>query len=262
MGDLPTLCLANLIVDNYLNDDFNLVVIEGAPRIGKSAYAYKSMNEALDFLKGIKGRDVIERFWGWHPKQVSDRLLEIDKRIPCYNWDDAGVWLFALDFQDPLLKAIQRYFNLIGTDINTVLMTTPHVSYILKKIGNMPGMIKVRIIKTQDSHSDQPSKRFARRAIGYSKFTLPDDVKKRTIKKWIDDYSCKFPDDIYQYYLPIRSDYNRQAKLKIREEMMIKIQREEEKQRQLELQEEEIKIEKKRIEEKISKKRGRPKKTT
>ena len=151
MPELPTLALARKICRNYIRDDFNLVIIYGPPRIGKSAYAIKVMGQVLTYLTGenIYEPRTCQKYLGWDPRENVNRWLELYKRIPVYTWDDAGYWLFSLNWTDPLLIAVQQYMNVVGTDMNTLILTTPDPTWILSKIANMPGTIKLNIIKRQ-----------------------------------------------------------------------------------------------------------------
>lgn len=215
----PGLSLARRIVRAYLKDDFILAIIYGPLRMGKSAYSYKVMNEVYQYLWDIQGLEVIKRFMGWHPEENVANWLSLDERIPCFTWDDAGYWLNSLNWNDPLLIAVQQYMNVVGTDMNALLLTTPDPTWILSKIRTMPGTFRVKIIKRLGGRSDAPSVLYARRAIGYEPYRSPDLKKTGVNKRFLDDFSCRFPDDVYEYYFPKRKEYARQAKLRILDEL-------------------------------------------
>jgi len=222
MADLPTLALARKICRNYMNDDFSLIIIYGPPRIGKSAYAIKVMGQVLDYLKGqdIYDPGVCQKYLGWDPRENVDRWLDIYKRIPVFTWDDAGYWLFSLNWTDPLLITVQQYMNVVGTDMNTLILTTPDPSWILSKIANMPGTIRVNIIK-RDGGREFDSVRFARRAIAYKPWKYPDGKGGGVNKVLEDEFSCKLPDPFYsEWYKPIREKYAYDAKLAMKEELI------------------------------------------
>ena len=83
------------------------------------AYAMKVLGQVYDYLKGRPlSVDLVDNYVGFHPAEVVDAWFDIDNRIPMYVWDDAGYWLFSLQWHDPLLIAVQRYMNVIGTDMN------------------------------------------------------------------------------------------------------------------------------------------------
>lgn len=224
MAPLPTLALARLICDAFYRDDFLLVIIYGNLRMGKSAYAMKVLGQVYDYIKGRPlSIDLIDRYLGWSPSEVINDWMEIKKRIPMYIWDDAGYWLFSMMWHDPILIAIQKYMNVIGTDMNTLVLTTPDPTWILSKVVNMPGTIRVKIIKRYSSHLNAPSDLYARQARGYKPYRSPDLKKTGVNRILTDDFSCHIPDEIYAFYQPKREHYAQMAKLNIRDTMMAKV---------------------------------------
>ena len=223
MPELPTLALARKICRNYRNDDFNLVIIYGPPRMGKSAYAIKVMGQVLEYLTGedIYDPHICQKYLGWDPHENVDRWLDIYKRIPVFTWDDAGYWLFSLNWTDPLLIAVQQYMNVVGTDMNTLILTTPDPTWILSKIANMPGTIKVNIIKRRGGEEDNDSNRFSRIATSYKPWKYPDGKGGGVNKVMVDEFSCKLPDPFYsEWYKPTREGYAHNAKLAMKSELL------------------------------------------
>jgi len=180
----------------------------------------KVLGQVYEYLWGepLSPR-LIDKYMGWHPLEISKAWLSIEKKIPMYIWDDAGMWLFSLEWNDPLLKAIQKYMNAIGTDMACLIMTTPDPSYILTKIRKLPGMIRVKIIPTKSRYSESPAEAYARRAIGYQPRYLPDLRKYYMRKLFRDEFNALLPDEIHDYYLPIRRKYTQLAKQRIWEEI-------------------------------------------
>ncbi len=222
MPELPTLALARKICRNYRNDDFSLVIICGPPRIGKSAYAIKVMGQVIEYFHGqdIYDPKVCRKYLGWDPEENVDRWMDIKKRIPCYTWDDAGYWLFSLNWTDPLLITVQQYMNVVGTDINTLILTTPDPTWILSKIANMPGTIRMNIIKSRGGE-DCDSVLFARRAVGYKPWKYPDLKAGGVNKIMEDEFSCKLPDPFYSdWYKPTRMTYAEAAKVAMKNELI------------------------------------------
>jgi hypothetical protein len=223
MPEIPTLALARLIVRSYLNDDFHPIIVYGDLRIGKSSYAMKALQQALDYLgmlrKGKLTSDILRRFMGWKPSEVVDVWLEEAERQPCFIWDDAGYWLHSLNWTDPVLISILQYMNVVGTDYNILVFTTPDPTWILSKIANMTGMLRIKIVKRSGSllmQDSQDYRKFARKAIGYKPWKSPDLKRGGVNKTLLDEFSCKLPQDIYDYYQPERLKYAREAKIAIR----------------------------------------------
>jgi len=214
-----------------MRDDFNLVIISGPPRIGKSAYAIKVMAQVVMYLKGqdifeiTKGEKarapICQRYLGWDPHENVDRWLDIFKRIPVFTWDDAGYWLFSLNWTDPLLIAVQQYMNVVGTDMNTLILTTPDPTWILSKIANMPGTLKINITKRRGGELDNDSNLFSRRAIAYKPWKYPDGKGGGVNKVMVDEFSCKLPEPFYsEWYKPTREAYAYEAKMAMKKELL------------------------------------------
>jgi hypothetical protein len=232
-GDEPTSELARLIINAWFNDDFILAIIYGTPRIGKSAYALKVMHQVYDYLKGYSALETFRRYMGWEPSEVITQWAALEGPIPCYTWDDAGCWLFTLKWSDPLLVEVQRYFNVIGTDIKCVMLTSPTPEWILSKIGSMPGAYWIKITKRDGGTAHlgalPPSKRWAREATAYYPFKTPDLKSRRVRKRFYDLFSCRLAQDLYDEYGPIRQKYARLVREAMKAEMLNKIKAREEK---------------------------------
>lgn len=230
MPNLPSFSLARRIVKAFRYDDFLLVIIHGTQRIGKSAYSIKVMGQVIDYFfgedifkvtgsSGYRRAPICQKYMGWDPDEVVDLWYDLLKRIPNFTWDDAGMWLFSLNWTDPLLIAVQQYMNVVGTDMNCLMLTTPDPTWILSKIAGNPGMIRVEITKRSGGDSDADSVRYSRLARGYRPWKTKD-LKGGGVNKVIEDeYSCKLPDEFYKWYKPTREKYAKVAKQRMREEL-------------------------------------------
>ena len=233
---MPKRCsfaLARWIVDAYRYDDFNLFILHGTPRIGKSTYGIKVMGQVVDYFFGediykitgstadTRRAPICQKYMGWEPTEVVETWINIPEgeRIPMYQWDDAGMWLFSLNWTDPLLISVQQYMNVVGTDMNSLMLTSPDPEWILSKIANMPGTMRIKIIKRDGGGSDADSRLYSRRALGYVPWKYPDLKGGGVNKKLEDDFSCKLPDEFYKWYKPTRERYATLAKLAMRREL-------------------------------------------
>lgn len=231
MPNLPSFALARKIVRAFRVDDFMLLIIYGTPRIGKSAYGIKVMGQVIDYLWGediykLSGNGshvrapICQKYMGWDPEDNVNNWFEIIKRIPGYIWDDAGYWLFSLNWTDPLLISVQQYMNVVGTDMNSLMLTTPDPEWILSKIATMPGTIRIKITKRDGGQGDNDSRIYSRRAVGYVPYKYPDLKKGGVNKILTDEFSCKLPDPFYsKWYKPTREYYAKAAKLAMRAEL-------------------------------------------
>ena len=223
MTKLPKSAMARRIIRNYERDEFNSIIIHGTPRIGKSGYIIKVLRQVFNYLLGKDFDEwkYYKPYFGWDPEENVERWISIEKRIPCFVWDDAGYWLHSLNWTDPLLQAIQKYFNVIGTDINTIILTTPSPSWILSKIAGMPGTLRTKIVKRQGGNRDDPSTLWGRLALTYEPWQTPDMKKHGVNKRFKDVFNCYIPDQIYKEYYPIRRGYAMKAKLAIRDALIV-----------------------------------------
>lgn len=206
--------LAREIVRCHLNGDFRFIIVYGRQRVGKTAYVIKSMNEALNFLYGTNlyktYKEDLSLYMGWHPLDVTNYWLNLVEKIPCYTWDDAGMWLFALDWQDPILQSIIKYLNVVGTDISVLILTTPEIDWVLSKIRKMEEIFKIKIMKARGSKKLAmltDSVRFARLAKAYKPWSYPDGKGGGVNLEFADRFSCKLPQPLYDFYNPIRELY-------------------------------------------------------
>lgn len=218
MPDLPSLSLSRRALKYFFNDGFLPVIIYGELRSGKSAYAIKVLIEILSYLRGFKiTYDKLKQWFGFHPRDVVETWMNNTEKQPCYVWDDAGFWLFSMDWHDPMLIAIQKYLNVIGTDYGCLILTTPDPSWVLSKFSTLHGMIRVKIVHANGSDEDlesnpSDSMKFRRIATGYKPYKSPDFKKTGVNKVFRDEFSCKIPDDIYKDYKPNRDHFAHLAK--------------------------------------------------
>ena len=112
--------------------------------------------------------------------------------------------------------------NVIGTDYNNLVLTTPSASWILSKISKMPGMRRIKIIRNQGRNRDHPKRLHARTAICYQPWISPDLKKHGVNKRFYDKFSCLIPDEIYKVYYPIRAEYSRLAKEAIKTQLNLR----------------------------------------
>lgn len=218
MAPLPSLALAKHIVRNFERDDFELIIITGNLRKGKSSYAMKAVEQAYQYLFGKKQlnfKDYKLGLMGWRTIDVVDDWLNCRKRQPVYIWDDAGYWLHSLNWNDPLMISVSKYFNVVGTDYNTMILTTPSALWVLGKIRQMPEWVRINIVKRDGGRGDSESKMFSRKAKAYKMWRSPDLKRGGVNTYFTDEYSCKLRDDLYAEYKPVRDQYAYEAKLEI-----------------------------------------------
>lgn len=204
---------------NYLfrYDEFQLCITYGGTLgIGKSSYDIQTLGEAYGNpeTQTFNWRKVKPRIWH-PPRQFCNYILKMRSRQKVGMWDDAGLWLFALDWRDPFVISVTKYLNVARTDWGMLILNTPHPRFIVKRIQIFPEVIYCKITKRGGGTIVRKDKtlRKPRIATAYRQWELPD-MKKTGVKKlWVDPFNAIMPNEIYKWYKPIRDRYARIAKI-------------------------------------------------
>lgn len=231
------LALTKKILDAYRNNEFITAIIYGKYGWGKTSYESKVLSEVYCFPNGtINHRlSMYKEYMKFHPINVVNYWFSRDIRGRAFAWDDAGYWLYALDWTDPVLKAISRYLtNLARTDWGCVMMTTPDPRWIIKKVRDMPSMITIRIAKVfadnDPSHvlREDGSKlirrdgtiflrRHIRLATAYEGWVSPSMQRSGVNKLFQDVFDVMMPNHVYTWYKPYRNKFSKLAKKSMKE---------------------------------------------
>lgn len=196
------LVTTRLIQQAFKTDQFVLVIVYGPLRIGKSSYALQVLAELL----GTWDWNVLKNYIGCDPHQVLDRWMTVTKKEIVYVWDDAGLWLHALDWNSPFVRSVGKYLNVAGTDWGGLILTAPLPTWVSRKIRGVPQAITIKIIK-KSGHA--PTMRIAR---AYRWWTHPDMRKTGVKKVYEDDFDIMLPNETYIHYKPFRETFARTAK--------------------------------------------------
>lgn len=200
------------ILDLYNNNEFKIFIIEGDHGFGKSAYGSRLLAEAYHTIKDGQPHpnwdiSLFKDHLGFHPKNVLDLWMGKRKRDMAFLWDDAGLWLNALDYQDPFVKEVGKYLQVARSDWACIIFTCVDRTDIVNKIRSLRHAIVIDISKDGCSEQ-QPHVRTA---------TAITDWRTRGGKEgftyqWQERYNCHVPDGFYNWYLPIRTEYSVMAK--------------------------------------------------
>lgn len=181
---------------------------------GKSTYAIKAGVEVLINVYGISEEEAwirVRELLCFHPKQFFDKLDQIRKtglyRVPFIIWDDAGLWLYALDWNDPFIKSLGKYMNVARSRLASMILTTPSPTWIIKKLRGFPDSVNIKIVKKTGAKGAE----WLRRARAYQQDMLPDTIKYRVHTKFDDHFNCRMPDNFYHWYKPLRDNYEAMA---------------------------------------------------
>ena len=174
-------------------------IVYGPLRYGKTAYAMKTLAQ----IHQTWDPTVLSQYIVYKPIDFLLRIKPLRKKQKqtLLVWEDAGVWLNSMKWNDPLILAISRYLDLIGTDFAGVMFTTPWPSHVIKRVRGLPECITVKIQKPNDN-PDKP-----RIALGYKMWMLPD-LKKSGVKPIFEDrFSALMPNVFYDWYIEERRRY-------------------------------------------------------
>lgn len=198
--------MTDMINHAYYRDEFQLFIVYAPLGYGKSTYAVKVLSELYN-----KDWEKVKDYIVFPPKDFVTKCVEMNKkgqREKAIVWDDAGLWLFALQRNDPFVQAVLKYMNVARTNWGAMILTTPTPSWVTYKMRNFPQHINVKVIKAADDIGRQQRLRFAK---GYRQWTAPDFKHTGVHKIFQDYYDATMPDDFYKWYKPIRDDYAKQA---------------------------------------------------
>jgi len=195
--------LSKMIIDAYNNDELILVVIHGKQGYGKSTYASIVLSQVYGYINEKEsGYDwnITKDYFVFKPRDFLILSRKQNKKNPSCVVDDAGLWLNAMDFTHPLVKATGKFLEVARTKWGAILFTCSDLNQVFSKLRNMPHVYTVRITK-QASGKDKPNRRIATIFEGWRS----EDLKKSGRKtKYIDTFYAHMPDKFYEWYKPER----------------------------------------------------------
>jgi len=203
-----------LVNQAYYQDEMKVFLVYGPLGIGKSAFALKVAKEVYGSYEKVKD------FIVFHPQDFVSRCLsmtEKKQREKLIIWDDAGLWLFYMQYKNPFVQAVMKYLNVARTNWAAILFTTPSPSYVAHKIRNFPQNISIKIIKQA---SDQDHAKRPRLAKAYRSWVAPDFRHQGVRLIYMDKFSALLPNDFYfDWYKPLRDSYALAAGLNMKEQL-------------------------------------------
>jgi len=214
--------LSEMIEEAYRSDEFTVFIIYGPLGYGKSSYACQVLAE----LYGDQDASPLDpAHWNWeaakrhiffHPRGFLEYVSRLDRREKAIVWDDAGVWLYALDWNDPFIKAVGRYLQTARTDFGGMVFTAPNPLSVIRKLREIPAAITVKIIKEQsDYEREAPGGRIEvvkpRIARMFRTWMTPDTKRWGVVEFARDQFNAILPDHFYEWYKPYRDSYKRMA---------------------------------------------------
>jgi len=193
------------------------MVIEGKQRIGKTSYVSQGMAEAHGEWSYNPFRECVKKEFGqemrkwitFPPEEFLDVILDvgITEKHRAILWDDAGFWLFVLDWYDPFVKTVAKYIQLAGRQFGCVLFTTPSQKLMSGKVLDaMPDLLVCKVVHDWEKGEDTGKVR-PRLASIYERWDYPDGKKGGVRKRWRDRFNAILPDEYFAWYQPKSQHY-------------------------------------------------------
>lgn len=230
------------LIKNRFADESEIFIVYGTPAgIGKSAYVNYVLADVHGYMN-CHDKDLIQWMWKdkpspetrvWNldmeavkqrvfypPEEVVDKclyMLDHDVVDVAFHWDDAGTWLYIMEWQDPFVIAFMEYLGLMrGNWKGGVILSTPIKEWILKKLQAAEGVLQIKITKPR-SGGDERYVFKPRVAKCYEKQRYPGSVKAYYPQRFEDQFIAIMPDPFFKdWYEPRRRKYGLAAALKMK----------------------------------------------
>ena len=208
----------------YPPEEFYIFITYAPLGYGKSAYDFKAAVKLLKRVYHLSEEEAWEKlkqFITFHPTQFFTKIEEIElsglKRIPFVIWEDMGLWLYAMDWNNPFMEAFIKYLNVARTHLASIIGSTPSPEWVLRKLRRFPSCFTVRVQKPYKDNDYTHQTAWMRKAVGY-RFWLHADLRHSGVKRlWEDDFHCRMPDKFFEWYKPLRDTYEDMALALLRE---------------------------------------------
>jgi hypothetical protein len=201
----------------YPPEEFYIFIIYAPLGFGKSAYSFKCGVEILQHVYKLGEEEAWEKlkqFIVFHPSQFFQKIEQIEqaglKRIPFIIWEDAGLWLYAMEWNNPFIEAFIKYLNVARTHLAALICSSPSPEWVIRKLRRFPSAFTVRILK-YSGDKEGFVHTWQRIARGYRFWIHPDLRHTGVEKAWEDTFICKMPNKFYDWYKPIRDTYENMA---------------------------------------------------
>lgn len=225
---------ALMVLYAFFNDELILIVIHGRQGYGKSTLASIAQSQvygAYDRIKEVVGEQYpgFDEFtvkrqrkvyiqtlnelinsdemftYNWKktkdmfvfkPEDFINKTVSVKKKVPCCVVDDAGMWLNSMDYQNPFVKAVGRFFEVARTKYGAIIFTCSDLKQVFSKLRNMPHVYTIRVIK--EGHGE------SRIGIIHEGWESEDLKKSGRTKLLFDGFIAEMYDPFYRWYQPIR----------------------------------------------------------
>ena len=182
------------------------LVLYGAWNVGKSSYCIKVLMDLWDDPKGNR-LDEWKHYIVFKPEHYTALnlyLMSKGEKAKMEIWDDAGLWLYALEWADNKVKGAVKFLNVAKTTSAGLVLTTPTPKMIVKKVMDIEG---INIGKVTRATGASQTLRIAK----VYKNSM-DIIGKHRINTYLEDpFNVMLPDHVWEWYNPLRVGYAKEA---------------------------------------------------
>jgi len=187
--------------------------------IGKSSFACKVTGEVYGTPKQPNW-EAVKTHIVFHPKDFvtkTEEMMQKGQKDKVLIWDDAGLWLLALEHWHPFVRSTIKYLNVARTNWAALIFTTPLPSWVIKKVRGFPEAITIKIMKASSDTSNPSRQRIGK---AYRFWTSPDMKRSGVMEIYREKFTAIMPNDFYWlFYKPLRDTYAAQAIAGMRREL-------------------------------------------
>lgn len=209
MGNCLGFITTELINQAHYSNECRNFIVYGPLGYGKTSFTLQVLME----LYNTQDPDELSKYFFFDPKEFLSKVTKFKKQEKSVGWDDAGAWLYYMDFQSNLLKSVSKLMQLIRTRTASVIFTTPTPTLILGKLRNFPQTITLKVRKVGGRNPN------VRRVTAYQSWMMPDLSKLRVKKLYVDDFNKMLPHDVYKWYSNERRGYIEQLEKQLDTEL-------------------------------------------
>lgn len=212
-------------------DGFIGFLVEGQQRVGKSSFciqvgagAFGDWKYSEEYVECTRyDYDAVKDWIVFTPEEFLEIVMQvgIGRKYRWLLWDDAGFWLFVLDWYEPFVKTVAKYIQLAGRQFASLMLTTPSQNMISTKV--LQALPELYVVKVIRERKDKPKRR-PRLAKVYQRWNYPDGRKGGVKSRWNDHFNAMLPDSLWNWYKPISDEYMKAA-LDLLEREVLRLQK-------------------------------------
>lgn len=211
---LKTYMLTKLCLEEIRNQGFMVGIVYGPKGAGKSVYTIKVAAGIYKHLYGLSEEEAYREALNSLAFTLPE-LLDVGEERKIVIWDDAGLWGSTYKWYDrktmKVIIALLDYWDVIRTDMNVVLISTPSLMKLPPRIREDSSAVIVEAVR-KGYYVDKDGRWKKTMMKGYVQREHAGWQKVIRENTFIDWVKVKLPDKTYREYLKRRESYAKYAK--------------------------------------------------